>query len=166
MDMRSLKCVLKFAKKGLPVYLIVSPMQPGKKKSDEYEKWVKELQGLENVAAAWNDYFEPFASGENLPDYFAREDQDTLTVFFQNPAFEELVYPVYAGQSWSDSVEKREVTLCWRDKKYFIDLEFAPASSCIVKIIQGEPALVMQTKDIYDPPKPEFYPREKQKKFF
>lgn len=135
MDSRSLSRILELAQQGMPVCLKRRPLEPGLMKTPEYRKKVDELLALENVSSEFNRVIdhEPLIKGDSLPDYWTRVDGDDLYIFFPHPFAKELAYPVYSGQSFTDSVIIRPVTITVGGRSMKLDLSFEPYQSLLLK---------------------------------
>jgi len=167
MDIRALKRVLDFAKKGLHVCLKRMPKQPGVRKSGEFEKMVIELTGLKNVSENFNQVIDhpPFLRGENMPDYWCRVGEDrNYYVFLAQANSKDLQYPIYSGQSLMKDSDFRELTFKINGKLIKQKFEFKPYQSLLLKI---SPAGKLEQMDITFVPKdPVVRPKELQKMNF
>lgn len=167
MDIRAVKKVLEFAKKGLPVCLKRIPQQPGFSKSLEYHKMLQELSSLKNVSVDFGKVVQhpPLLQGDSLPEYWCRVDKDgTYYLFLAQPLAKDLKYPVYSGQSLMKQSVFRELTISINGKMLRKKLVFQPYQSLLLKIApDGE----MEFEDIsFVPNDPVVRPREQQKLFF
>lgn len=167
MDIRALKKVLEFAKAGLPVCLKENPLQPGFKKSDEFEKMLKEFSQLKNVSDDFRKVVghPPLLEGNNLPEYWCRVLQDgTKYLFIAQPLAKNLTYPLYSGQSLMKESDFREFTINLDGKSFKQNFEFKPYQSLLLKISSGGR---MEMLDItFTPKDPIIKPREEQKTYF
>jgi len=90
--------------------------------------------------------------GEDLPEFWCREDDEGLTLFLAHPKTRELSYPMAYGQS------RCEETRVWRGKLYAFgraaDLEvtFAPYQSVLLRV--GKDGSVTSEDMAYEPPAP------------
>ncbi len=167
MDRRSLQRILVLAKKGLPICLKKRPRQPGKNKSEDYDKMLDELQHLKNVTDRFQPVVghPPLIEGDSLPDYWCRVDEDkNLFLFLAQPLSKDLKYPLYSGQSLMKQSEFRELTITFNGKSIHQRVEFKPYQSLLLKISSGGK---MESLDISFVPKdPVMRPREEQKMYF
>ena len=90
-------------------------------------------------------------SGENLPEFFCREDTDELIIFFAHPKTKDLKYPMKYGQSLC--VEDIEVPVClnYSGHKMEVSLVFEPYQSLLLRT--GRDGSV-HFEDIHFMPKP------------
>ncbi len=167
MDIRALRHVLKFAKNGLTVCLKSNPAQPGKAKSDEYLKMLKELSSLEKVSNEFDKLVAhpPLVDGENLPEYWCRVEQDgTHLLFLAQPLSKDLKYPIYSGQSFMDQSQFMDLSIHVNGKTIQQKFEFKPYQSLMLKI---SPTGELDYVDINFVPKdPVIRPREEQRMHF
>lgn len=135
LDLKALQQVVRLAKQGLPVVMAQKPKQPGKNKSEEYNKLYTELMALANVSATAEVIPQkPLVEGEALPDFWCREDGEELYIFFANPAAQRLTYPLSYGQAFEDEGSQREVVINTKAGKQSVKLDFEPNESLMVKV--------------------------------
>ncbi len=93
LDLETIKTIYSFAKDGFPVCLKQSPMQSGYMKNDEFDNILVNLKKLPNVINEFHSFknINHLVTGENIPDYWCRTDDKSLTIFFANPKTENLV---------------------------------------------------------------------------
>jgi len=167
MDARALERILFFAKKGLPICLKKNPTQPGKNKSDQFEKMLNELSSLENVSSDFQKIVKhlPLIQGDELPWYWSRVEADgTHYIFLAQSLSKNLKYPVYSGQSFMDASVFKELTLNVNGKSITQNFEFKPYQSLMLKIDKNGK---LEFEDINFVPKdPIIRPREKQRMNF
>ena len=167
MDVRALERVLFFAKKGLPVCLKKNPKQPGKNKSDDFEKMLETLNSLSNVS---NDFqkivnHSPLIEGDDLPEYWCRVDSDgTHYLFLAQMLSKDLKYPVYSGQSFMDESIFKKISLNVNGKNIQKDFEFKPYQSLMLKISKNGDLEFMDINFV--PKDPIIRPKEKQRMHF
>ncbi|MBO4738192.1 MAG: hypothetical protein J5606_01380 [Bacteroidales bacterium] len=136
MELSALKEILRLAKSGLPVLLAVDPKEPGKNKhAEEYAQVLAELHQLPNVK---NDASvlssQPLIAGENLPDFWCRQDGETYYVFFANPMSKTIEYPLQYGYAFSDKGASMPITVNHHGKTENVTLNFKPNESLQLKI--------------------------------
>ena len=167
MDVRALERILFLAKKGLPVCLKNFPKQPGKNKSEAYQKMLEELEALPNVSKDFQKVVQhpPLIQGNDLPEYWSRVAADgTQYIFLAQSASTNLKYPVYSGQSLMEASEFKELTFYVNGKSISQKLEFPPYQSLMLKI---SPAGKLEFEDIrFVPKKPMVRKREEQRMNF
>ena len=75
MSMGALESLLRLAKEGLPLQLAREPKEPGKNKHANYNELIAELKSLPNVSEDGSTLSVlPLIEGEELPDFWVRED--------------------------------------------------------------------------------------------
>lgn len=167
MDVKALKRVLELAKQGLPICLKKAPAQPGKSKSPDFENMLNELKSLDNVSDDLNKVIDhpPLIQGDSIPAYWCKRENDgTHYIFMAQKNSEDLVYPVYSGQSYMDKSDFRELTLHVNGKTIKENFEFKPYQSLMLKI---SPDGELSYEDITFVPKdPVIRPREPQRMHF
>ncbi len=167
MDVRALTRLLELARQGLPVCLKRFPKQPGKIKSKEYEGMLNELSGLKNVSESFKMVINhpPFIQGDNLPDYWCRQDKyGTYYLFLAQPLSKDLEYPIYSGQSLMKQSEFSELTININGKTIRQKIEFKPYQSVMLKIASTGKMEMMDI--LFVPKEPHVRAREVQKMNF
>ena len=127
---------VRLAKDGLPVIMAREPKQPGKNKSEEFGRLYGELMKLPNVSARRDDVLKqkPLLEGENLPDFWCRQDGELLYIFVANPAAKKLKYPLRYGQAFEDQGSVREVVVNTVAGPQSLQLNFCPNESLLLKV--------------------------------
>ncbi len=154
LEAASLAEILRLARRGLPVCLRRAPSEPGRRKSESFERDLVSLlsqatvgQSLDRVCPA-----PPLVSGINLPEYFARQDGDDTLFFFAHPKSREISYPMEYGQSLCREDEIRRVRLQLSGRPVELDLCFQPYQSLLVTVGRRNGVKV---EDLgYAPPEP------------
>lgn len=166
MDLRALIRLLELAKEGLPICLKNDPIQPGKNKSKSYQAMIAELHKFPNVS---NDFQKtishpPLIVGDSLPEYWARVDENgNHYIFLAQWNAKDLKYPVYSGQSYSDSSSFHTFKLHVNGSQFEQTLEFKPYQSIVLKVSSKN----VEELDIeFTPKDPLRKPKEKQKMYF
>ena len=167
-DIRALEKILVFAKKGLPICLKQSPVQPGKNKSEKFNTMVTQLLSLDNVSSDLKKVVKtkPLIEAADVPAYWCRETNDgTKYIFIAQKRSKNLVYPVYKGQSLMNKSEFVQMTINANGKTHKKNFEFKPYQSLLIKI---SPSGDMSFEDITFVPKtPEVLDeRDKQRMYF
>ncbi len=166
-DIRTIKKLVNLAEQGIKICLKNTPIQPGLIKDSNYNNLVEKLKNFKNVS---NDFFNliehpPLIKGDSLPEYWCRVDNDgTKYLFLAQWASKNLEYPVYSGQSFSNTLSSSEFTLFLNGKTNKINVTFKPYQSIMLKI---SPRGKIKFLDIYYRPKdPIVKPKEIQKMYF
>ena len=135
LDANTLETMIKLASAGLPICLKRTPSQPGKVKNDNYAKMLKELTSYKNVASGAEIITAvPLIDGDNLPDFWIREDHDDYYVFFANPMSQTIKYPLEYCYAFTDKGSRRDITVNHHGKSKKISLDFKPMQSLLMKI--------------------------------
>ncbi|MGB4970847.1 MAG: glycosyl hydrolase, partial [Saprospiraceae bacterium] len=167
MDIRALKRVLQLAQEGVRVCIKQHPIQPGKSKSEEFSKILKELLALNHVSENFSHLINHPAliQGDSLPEYWCRMTKDgTKYLFLAQWASKNLQYPIYSGQSFISESKTMEFTVHVNGKTQKVKVEFKPYQSVMLKIA---PNGKIDFIDISFMPKtPIVRPREVQKMYF
>ena len=135
LDKETLSHVLRLARQGLPVCLKQQPAQPGKTKTPSFERDLKELMSLKNVHADLEQmvFLKPLVDGEDLPDFWYRQDGSDHYFFFAHPRTRGLTYPMDHGRYRTAGHEVRDVSINIDGRTYDVKLEFKPGASRILK---------------------------------
>ena len=167
MDVRSLRDVLKFAKKGLPVCMKREPREPGKIKSADYHSMIGELKSLKNVSTDFKETTlnSPLIAGDTIPEYWCRVDNNgDHYIFLAQQHSTELKYPVYSGQSLMKQSDFRELSITVNGHTIKQLFEFQPYQSLMLRIT---PSGKLEFIDIaFTPNDPVVRAREPQKMYF
>ncbi len=168
LDSRSLSRILELAREGLPVCVRQKPLEPGKNPSTDFDENLEHLLALDNVSSELADLSlqAPLLSGDSLPDFWVRTDDaaDKMMIFFAHPKAKDLAYPIYSGQSFSDKIIRRKVTINAFGKSIPLELVFQPYQSLAFSVHPDGRILPVDIR--YQPPVPEVKPREPQKMYF
>jgi len=165
-DYTVLKTLYKIAKKGFPITLTQTVQEPGLRKHKDFAEYLQKLIQLPNVTNVPTQILseKPLVTGDSLPDFWCRKVGDELLLFFANPKYQNLKYPIYSGQSFQNEVINRHVSITVNGKTTPILLAFPPYQSLLYRIkTDGS----IHPVDIsYTPPKPIIRPKTKEKMNF
>jgi hypothetical protein len=154
MDASALAEVLRLARAGTPVCLRRRPAEPGERKSAAFEKDLAALGALPNVGRDLAKAVPgaPLVKGEDLPEYWCREDGGETLFFFAHPDSKGLSYPMRYGQSLRRETVERRVVLNAGGRRVEARLRFEPYRSLLVTVgRRGQP----RVEDLgYLPPPP------------
>ena len=136
LDIAALRQMVRLAKEGLPVVMAREPKQPGKNKSVEFVALYKELMALSNVSAQPAEILtqKPLLEGEDLPDFWCRQDGEEQYIFVVNPAAKKLKYPLRYGQAFEDQGSVRDVVVNTVAGPQSLQLNFRPNESLMLKV--------------------------------
>ena len=135
MDHSSLESILSLARSGLPVCMARRPSEPGKVKHGNYGKLLDELYAQPSVSAEPSTIStKRLIEGDNIPDFWCREDGDDLYIFLANPYTDIVTYPMEYGCAFKDEGSVRQVTVNHHGKSEGFTLEFKPMESILLKV--------------------------------
>lgn len=136
LDLESLKAIYRLALEDLPVYLKNLPAQAGKIKDERFTVLMKQLLQLKNVHRDFTGTHQgkPLVEGKDLPEFWARTQNNELKIFFANPTGKGLEYPLTYGQSLQKEVITRQVTIHFYGRTIPVRLDFEPYQSLLLHI--------------------------------
>jgi hypothetical protein len=140
MDVSSLKRLVELAQKGLNICLKKIPKEPGMNKSAEYIILLNNLNRFPNVKSSWQEMvkIQPLVTGCENSDFWCRETNEGLYIFFANPKSQHLVFPLEYGQSLSSETARINCTVNYQGKTVELNLVFDPYQSLLYKIKDGK----------------------------
>lgn len=137
MELSAVETLIRLASEGLPIVLIHAPKEPGKVKHPDYDACVAQLLALPSVSSDDAVLAEKaLIEGENLPDFWIRQQGDTYYVFVANPMTQTIQYPLDYCYAFTDQGATRHVTIRHHGRTETMDWVFAPMQSlmfCITK---------------------------------
>ncbi|MBR1799304.1 MAG: hypothetical protein IJ761_05330 [Bacteroidales bacterium] len=149
MEMDALQHIVRLAQQGLPVCLKRNPREPGHVHHPQYETLLAELQQCANVSADETVIpAQPLIEGNNLPDFWCRQQDDNYYVFFANPLCQTIEYPLQYGYAFTDSGSQRTITVNHHGKSETYTLDFHPTESLLIEIT---PSGIRQVDLAYTP---------------
>lgn len=164
LDIKALAAIADLAAKGLPVCMKEIPSEPGLKKTGkQYADIINRLEKMPNVKKSWAEVglSKPLIMGVNNFDYWCREADDSLFIFFSHPGSKNLKFPLEYGQSLNEKKETYSVVINYKGEPRRITLDFLPYQSILVKIYdQG----FFRYDTEFFPKNPTFIPRVKKGK--
>ena len=91
---------------------------------------------LSNVSSRPTDVLKqkPLLEGENLPDFWCRQDGEELYIFVANPVAKNLKYPLRYGQAFEDRGSERTVVVNTSAGPQSLQLKFRPNESLLLKV--------------------------------
>ena len=136
LDIETLRTMTKLAKEGLPIVMSQKPNQPGRNKSDEFNALYEELMTIANVSDDPSQILlqKPLIEGDDLPDFWCRQDDDELYMFIANPSAKNLKYPLDYCQAFEDKGSQRDVVINTSAGPQDITLDFEPNESLLLKV--------------------------------
>ncbi len=167
LDIRALKRIYDLAKEGLAVVFKNKVSQPGKNKSQNFEAMQNDLLALPNVSPDMSNIVQhkPLLKGDILPSYWARElDDGSLLLFLAQLSAQEVVYPVYSGDSYMASADTINLTITYNDKSIQEQVIFKPYQSVLLNISKEGKLTYLDINFI--PKDPIIRPKEEQRMYF
>lgn len=154
LDHESLAEIMRLAKKGLPICMAQRPQEPGKVKTAAYIEDMSELLTLDNVSTDYGAIAQRprLVRGQELPDFWCRQDDEVTYFFFANPKSRRLRYPLAYGQSYTDRVVERQVEFNVAGQRLPFTLRFEPYKSVMLAISRSGSIDVLDTS--FAPPAP------------
>jgi len=136
LDVESLDIIHSLAKQGLPVCVKNTPAEAGQAQHKEFTHKIESLYKLDNVSNSFEKLIDhkPLIEAKNLPEYWCRTDGKSVKIFFSNPHFKNLKYPLEYGQSLNDSTTILPVTINFNNSGFQVDLKFEPYQSVLFSI--------------------------------
>ena len=135
LDWEALNEICRLAQAGLPVVLKQYPRQPGKTQRDDYLAQLKTLAEMPNVKTQLIDLgLAPLLEGEDLPWYWAREQEHELIIFFANPLARKVKYPMGQGQAGSSQLIEQRVVAHAFGRSVPLTLCFEPHQSLLLRV--------------------------------
>ncbi len=162
LDIEALRTITSLAKSGLNVIIKQIPKEPGLSKNYlEYFNLIRELTSLKNIQGELTG-IEKFITGKINFDFWCRETDEGLTIFFANPKSKGLKFPIEYGQSLTNEEQIRDISISYNNNIFPLRLEFKPYQSLLVKISkEGK----VHSEDIsFTPKTPVYIPRIKEGK--
>ena len=131
----SLESILSLAKEGLPVVMARLPKEPGKVKHQDYDALLDELISCGSVASDASVIpGKALFEGENLPDFWCRQEGEDYYAFFANPLSSTISYPMEYDYASHDKGSRREITVNHHGKSETYTLDFRPSESILLHI--------------------------------
>ena len=135
LDPASLERISELAGEGLKVIIKNTPKQAGYIKDPDFKRKITDLKSLPTVYEdfdAWE--MEPLLIAENLPDYWCRETDKGLLVFFAHPLVTDLQYPLDYGFSEISRDTSIQLRINYRYHQTDYTLNFKPYQSVMLLI--------------------------------
>ena len=134
MELTALQTIVRLAKEGLPVTLKRLPKEPGKvKHAAEYAATLSELQAVAEASEKPNTVA-PLIEGDNLPDFWIRQDKDDYYVFVANPMTQTIRYPLAYEYAFTDGGSERQISVNHHGRRDSLTLRFRPNESLMLHI--------------------------------
>ena len=86
------------------------------------------------TATAVKQTIKPLIEGDNLPDFWVREEGDTYYVFVANPMTQTIQYPLDYCYAFTDKGSTRDITINHHGRSQQWTLKFKPMESLLLQI--------------------------------
>lgn len=136
LDGDSIRELLRLAEAGAAVILKRSPKRPGFREIPEYAELLARIMARPNVKEEITDC-SPLLKGQDLPEYWAREIDRELLLFFAHPQTRQIRYPMQYGLSKFSEKAQRELLIDWNNHIVPLTLRFAPGQSLALMVDQN-----------------------------
>jgi hypothetical protein len=136
LDEAVVKRLVELASEGLPVVVARRPKPPGHRPDEDYPLRVDRLMTHANVHGSLEELElgPPLVSGEDLPDFWCREDGDARYVFFAHPMAQGLTLPLTPGQAATEQTITRKVSIAAGNGATDVTLRFEPHQSLLLRV--------------------------------
>ena len=136
MEIGALKSIVRLAEDGMPLCWMRDPKEPGRvRHTAEYGRLLERLHGLANVYARAADIgLKPLIEGEELSDFWCRQDGSVYYVFIANPLAQTIEYPLSYGYAFTSGTTTRRITVHHHGKSEPVTLTFRPTESIVLVI--------------------------------
>ncbi len=136
LDGRSLDAIHRLAQDGLPVVVVQTPREPGHLRSPDYVQRLEALLRLPNVISEFDalELDPALVQGDDLPEYWCRQDGDELIIFFAHPDYRDLKLPLEYEGAINSSPSACRVTISAFGARHEIDLSFGSNESLLLHV--------------------------------
>jgi len=148
MELTALKTLVRLASEGLPVVIARLPKEPGKvKHEEEYASALNTLLSSPTVSRRSADGQPkddriladvsgvlPLIEGDNLPDFWIRQDGQEYFVFVANPMTQTIEYPLAYEYAFTDNGSDRTIRVNHHDRTDELALHFSPNKSLLLHV--------------------------------
>jgi hypothetical protein len=165
LDLISLEAIYKLASQGCPVVMVRDPKEAGYRPTVGYfHPLLEKLWCLPTVKRQWVDLenIKPVVTGLQGVDYWCRETDDGLIIFFANPRSYNLKFPLDYGQSLNDQRFSSDVEIQYMGHTIPCHLDFDPYQSVMIRISKHGKLFFQDIQ--YQPEKPVYEKRVKKGK--
>ncbi len=161
LDIKPLQNLLRLAKMGCPICIIKKPSQPGFNKDKKYDTLIRELFSQKSVSGILQKTAKkpPLIEGHLIPEFWCRQIDEDMIIFFSHPMTRSITYPMRYGQSFCETDMNVKILINYAGHNNGINLQFKPYQAIILRISkQGnikfeDINLVIPPPSIQDPDK-------------
>lgn len=135
MEYSALRQLMRLAGQGLPICMAQVPQEPGKVTHKGYSQLLDSLLALPTVGRSLSAlHCTPLVEGNNLPDFWCREDGGVYYIFFANPLSQTIEYPLEYCYAFTDRGAVRKITVNHHGKSEPYTLDFNPTQSILLRV--------------------------------
>jgi hypothetical protein len=139
LDASSLVNITRLARQGLPVCVNRKPCQPGFIRQKDYDDLVRKLFSQKTVSGILQKTARrlPLIEGDFIPEFWCRELDGDLLIFFSHPMTRAIGYPLRYGQSFCETKMQIPVIVNYAGRKTNLSLVFEPYQSLLMRLSSG-----------------------------
>lgn len=136
LDIKALQNLIKLAKMGCPICIIKKPSQPGFNKDKRYDDLLRELFSQKSVSGILQKTAQkpPLIEGAFIPEFWCRQVDDELILFFSHPMTRSITYPMRYGQSFCETDMNIKIVINYAGHRNEINLQFKPYQAIILRV--------------------------------
>ncbi len=136
LDIKALQNLIRLAKMGCPICIIKKPSQPGFNKDKKYEDLIRELFSQKSVSGILQKTVKrpPLIEGHFIPEFWCRQIDDEMIIFFGHPMTRSITYPMRYGQSFCETIMNIKIKINYAENHNEINLQFKPYQALILRI--------------------------------
>lgn len=136
LDIKALQNLIKLAKMGCPICIIKKPSQPGFNKDKRYDDLIRELFSQKSVSGILQKTAQkpPLIEGSFIPEFWCRQVDDELILFFSHPMTRSITYPMRYGQSFCETDMNIKIVINYAGHRNEINLQFKPYQAIILRV--------------------------------
>ncbi|MEO0123521.1 MAG: glycosyl hydrolase [candidate division WOR-3 bacterium] len=136
LDIKALQNLIKLAKMGCPICIIKKPSQPGFNKDKRYDDLLRELFSQKSVSGILQKTAQkpPLIEGSFIPEFWCRQVDDELILFFSHPMTRSITYPMRYGQSFCETDMNIKIVINYAGHRNEINLQFKPYQAIILRV--------------------------------
>lgn len=144
--------IVRLAEEGVPMVLKRTPAEPGRAKHDDFDSLRERLVSRASADLRARLPGRALAEGEDLPEFWCREDGDETLFFFAHPLSRTLRYPMRYGQALAEKTLRLRLLLRAYGRGIPVELDFPPGVSRLVRVTATGDARVDDLGFVPEPP--------------
>jgi hypothetical protein len=136
LDHDTLSTLLRLAGQGLPICIKRKPSMPGHVYNSAFDQDLQSLFKYRNVHGLLSKtlFQAPLIHARSALEYWCRQDENDLIIFFAHPMSRGISYPLHYGQSFCAEMIKMETIIDWQGNRVEIELDFSPYQSLALRV--------------------------------